>query len=67
VRLLEPLSLPTGGVHLDPAGLRELVARDKKARGSSLRFVLCERPGHARVVGDITPADVDAAAASLSQ
>ncbi len=67
VRLLGPLSLPTGGVHLEPGGLRELVARDKKARGSSLRFVLCERPGTARVVDDVSPGAVDAVVASLNE
>jgi 3-dehydroquinate synthase len=49
VALLEALGLPTGGVYLEPAGVWEVLARDKKARGG-VRFVLCRKPGEALLV-----------------
>jgi 3-dehydroquinate synthase len=49
VALLEGLGLPTGGLRLDPSSVWDLLARDKKAR-DGVRFVVCERPGHARVI-----------------
>ena len=49
VDVLRGLGLPVGGLRLDPAAVWELMARDKKARGG-VRFVLCERPGVARLV-----------------
>ncbi|MEX2618625.1 MAG: 3-dehydroquinate synthase [Egibacteraceae bacterium] len=56
VALLDALSLPTGGLRLDPAAVWQVLARDKKARraagdaGPGVRFVLCRRPGEALVV-----------------
>lgn len=58
VAVLRRLGLPVGGVHLDRDAVWELLARDKKARGG-VRFVLCERPGHAVLVDQPDPALVD--------
>lgn len=69
VAVLERLGLPTGRVRLDPGAVRAALGRDKKARGQGAagrRFVLCERPGKARVVEAPSPAEVDAAIASLT-
>ncbi|PSO46113.1 MAG: hypothetical protein BRC32_07575 [Actinobacteria bacterium QS_8_72_14] len=69
VALLDALGLPTGGVRLDPAAVRAALGRDKKAVGggeAGWRFVLCERPGRARIVEAPSPAAVDAAIASLT-
>lgn len=66
--LCEALGLPTGGVRLDPGAVRAALSRDKKARGTGeagWRFVLCIRPGEARVVEAPAPAAVDEAIASL--
>ena len=49
VALLAALGLPTGGLRLEPSRMMEAMTRDKKARGG-VRFVLCERPGRARLV-----------------
>lgn len=49
VRLLGRLGLPTGGLALDADAVWSALRRDKKARGG-VRFVLCERPGVARLV-----------------
>ena len=50
VGLLDRLGLPTGGLRLDPAEIWDVLGRDKKARGSGVRFVLCRKPGEALVV-----------------
>lgn len=66
--LCAALGLPTGGVRLDPGAVRAALSRDKKARGvgeAGWRFVLCARPGEARVVEAPAPAAVDEAIASL--
>ncbi len=65
VALLEALGLPTGGLRLDPARVRELISRDKKAR-ASVRVVLCKRPGEAVVYDDPPAGAIDEAVASLA-
>jgi 3-dehydroquinate synthase len=47
--VLQRLGLPTDCPPLEAAAVFAAMARDKKAR-NGLRLVLCERPGHARVV-----------------
>lgn len=64
VRLLRSLGLPVGGVRLDPDAVWELLLRDKKRRGG-VRFVLCERPGVARLVDQPDPGIVNEVLASL--
>jgi 3-dehydroquinate synthase len=50
VALLQRLRLPTAGLRLDPAEVCTVLARDKKARGGAVRFVVCRKPGDALVV-----------------
>ena len=64
VALLDALELPTVGVRVDPALLWSLMTRDKKAR-AGVRFVLCERPGHAVVVDEPDRRIVDAVLRTL--
>jgi 3-dehydroquinate synthase len=66
VRMLRSLGLPVGGVRLDPDVVWELLLRDKKRRGG-VRFVVCERPGVARLVDHPDRATVDAVLASLGE
>jgi 3-dehydroquinate synthase len=65
VTALQGLGLPTGGVRLDPGPVWELLRRDKKAR-RGVRFVLCSRPGMARVVDQPPVELVDDVLASLA-
>jgi 3-dehydroquinate synthase len=51
VALLAPLGLPVSGLRLDPGAVRDVMARDKKARGG-IRFVVCRRPGEAILVDE---------------
>jgi 3-dehydroquinate synthase len=55
-RLLAALDLPVSCERLDADAVFTVMARDKKVR-EGLRLVLCDRPGHARVV-DAPPRDV---------
>ena len=66
VALLDALGLPTGGVRLDPGAVAEVLARDKKARGRGLRFILCATPGRAEVVEDVPAGAVEEVCASLA-
>ncbi len=50
-----PVELPTG---LDPLALLARMRLDKKAQGSSLRFVLWDRAGAARIVAGVDQAAV---------
>lgn len=52
IGVLGRLGLPTGGVRLALDDVLEVVARDKKRVGTTLRMVLCRRPGTAEVVAD---------------
>lgn len=52
IGLLGRLGLPTGGVQLSLDDVLAVAARDKKRVGSSLRMVICRRPGWAEVVAD---------------
>lgn len=65
VAVLEGLGLPTGGLSLDPSAVWDVLARDKKAR-AGVRFVLCERPGRARLVDPPDRHHVDEVLASLA-
>ena len=57
--LLMAMALPTAPpLGLDPQALLDAMALDKKARGSSLRFVLWDRIGAARIVDDVPRAAV---------
>jgi len=52
--LLMAMALPTAPPPgLDPQALLDAMALDKKARGSSLRFILWDRVGAARIVDDV--------------
>ena len=64
VGVLAPLGLPVGGVDLDPDRVWELLRRDKKTAGD-VRFVLCERPGTARLVAVADRTAVDEVVISL--
>ena len=64
VALLDALGLPTSGVRVDPSLLWSLMTRDKKAR-AGVRFVLCQRPGHAVVVDQPDRRTVDAVLTTL--
>ncbi len=65
VALLDRLGLPTGGVDVDPAAARAVLARDKKAR-DGVRFVLCRRPGSALLVDAPDPVLVEEVLRSLA-
>jgi 3-dehydroquinate synthase len=65
VAVLDALGLPTGGVDLEVEAVFAVLARDKKAASSGVRFVLCSAPGHAQVVAPPPRADVEAVIASL--
>jgi 3-dehydroquinate synthase len=52
VALLDAVGLPTGGLDVKPEDVWDVLGRDKKATGEGLRFVLCEAPGSAVVVGE---------------
>jgi 3-dehydroquinate synthetase len=65
VAVLDALGLPTGGVDLEVEAVFAVLARDKKAASSGVRFVLCSAPGHAQVVAPPPRADVGAVIASL--
>jgi 3-dehydroquinate synthase len=45
--VLRAAGLPTVGPKLDPDRYRELMAHDKKADDSGVRYVLLDRMGHA--------------------
>ncbi|MFZ5829697.1 MAG: 3-dehydroquinate synthase [Planctomycetota bacterium] len=60
-RLLEELGLPVDVPDLEPRAVLESMMRDKKVAHGKLRFVLPARLGHVELVGDIAPADVEAA------
>lgn len=66
VAVLDGLGLPTGGLTLDPAAVWDVLGRDKKAR-AGVRFVLCERPGRARLVEPPERHHVDEVLASLAR
>jgi 3-dehydroquinate synthase len=65
VAVLDGLGLPTGGISPDPASVREVIARDKKARGT-VRFVLCKLPGQMTLVDDPGPELFDEVLATLA-
>ena len=65
VAALAALGLPTGGLRLDPAAVWEVMARDKKARGT-VRFVLCRAPGDCAVVEATDRRAVDETLRSLA-
>ena len=56
--VLGGLGLPVGGVTIDPDAAWDRLARDKKAR-AGVRFVICERPGRARLVSQPDPAVIN--------
>ncbi len=58
--LLEKLGLPTQTPQLDAAEVLAVMARDKKAAGGKLRFVLPTRMGHVELVGGVPEEDVRA-------
>ncbi|HVU88371.1 MAG TPA: 3-dehydroquinate synthase [Pirellulales bacterium] len=62
--LLLALGLPTEAPRLEPGEVIAVMARDKKAAGGRLRFVLPTRLGHVELVGDVPETDVRAALAS---
>jgi 3-dehydroquinate synthase len=66
VAALAGLGLPTGLPSLDPARVWEVLRRDKKAR-RGVRFVVCSRPGQARLVDPPDPALVDEVLGSLAR
>jgi 3-dehydroquinate synthase len=62
--LLLALGLPTQAPPLEPGEVISVMARDKKAAGGQLRFVLPTRLGHVELVGNVPEADVRAALVS---
>jgi 3-dehydroquinate synthase len=58
--LLRALAVPLTPPALPLSRWLELMQRDKKAIGGRLRFVLLEALGRARIVGDVSEADVAA-------
>lgn len=65
VGVLRGLGLPVGGVTLDPDAVWDRLARDKKAR-AGVRFVICERPGRARLVDQPDPALINETLVTLT-
>ncbi|MGE0712655.1 MAG: 3-dehydroquinate synthase, partial [Planctomycetota bacterium] len=61
---LARLGLPTCLPGYDPAAVRAAMSVDKKRRGATLRFVICEEPGRAALIDDPGHA-VDAALARV--
>jgi 3-dehydroquinate synthase len=59
--LLLQLGLPTATPHLESREVLAVMARDKKAAGGKLRFILPTRMGHVELVGGIPELDVRAA------
>jgi 3-dehydroquinate synthase len=63
-RLIERANLPTRHADLGVDRYLELMARDKKVQGGTMRFVLLEALGRALVRGDIAESNVRAVLAS---
>ncbi len=61
--LLLALGLPTQPPRLEPGEVISVMARDKKASGGKLRFILPTHLGHVELVGNVPDADVRAALA----
>jgi 3-dehydroquinate synthase len=65
--VLESLGLPTSYPADAWPELRAAMSLDKKTRGRSLRFVVLEGLGHARILSDPDPSLLDLAYAEVSQ
>jgi 3-dehydroquinate synthase len=65
--VLESLGLPTSYPADAWPQLRAAMSLDKKTRGRSLRFVVLEGLGHARILSDPDPSLLDLAYAEVSQ
>lgn len=66
-RVLTMAGLPTTYVGGDWAGLRDAMKLDKKARGSSLRFVLLTGLGRVRIVADPPEETLESSYAALTE
>ncbi len=60
-KLLEALGLPVELPKLDRQAVMDAMMHDKKVQHGRLRFVLPSRMGHVELVGDVDPAEVQAA------
>ena len=59
--LIDALGLPSKPPKLDREKVLATMMHDKKVEHGKLRFVLPTRMGHVELVGDVDPADVEAA------
>lgn len=66
-RLIERAGLPTRGPAIAPDQMMDLMAVDKKAVQGSVRFVLLESLGKARLQGGVSRSHVDAAIVAASR
>jgi 3-dehydroquinate synthase len=65
--LIQRAGLPTSGPAIAPDAMHALMAVDKKASKGTVRFVLLEAIGQARLSGEISRANVDSAVVAASQ